>query len=110
MAATVQNLENLGFGGPGGKWLYAEVKLDSAYAAGGESVTAALFGLYVIKAIFTGSSKDGELIDVRRSTDSTWLFKIWTSAAQTTSASVGGERAVGQDLSSVTIPVLIRGL
>ena len=111
MAATVANVEhNVLGGGPGGRWAYAEVTLDSAYATGGEGVTAASLGFAFFKAVFVAHNEDGYIIQASLdSAKTTVTFKVWIGSAATTSASVNMEVNT-RDLSAVVIPVLIRGI
>ena len=111
MAATLTNVEyNVLGAGPGGKWIYADVTLDSAYAVGGESVTNTTLGLKIIKAVFVADNEDGFLIDANIAADKTSVtFKVWVFGSASTSAAQPYESKV-QDLSAVTFGVLVRGI
>lgn len=111
MAATVANTEyNVIGAGPGGKWVYSEITLDSAYAVGGETVSAAAFGLARFKAIFVAFNEDGYIIKVALNTaKDTATITVYVTGNATTSAATAVESSV-RDLGSVVIPVLIRGV
>lgn len=110
MAATVANVENLGMAGPGGRWLYGEITLDSAYAVGGESVSAALFGLSFIKSVFIGSCNDGYIPDITvPAGGATMSVKVWVFGNASVSVAQPIESSI-KDLSAVVLPVLVRGL
>lgn len=110
MAATVANVENLGFAGAGGPWKYAEITLDSAYLPGGEVVNAADLGFKTLKAVFFAGSVGGYSLAGTLSTDKTQLtIKVYIGANATTSASVLVE-SNARDLSLIVIPCLIRGV
>lgn len=110
MAATAANTEYLGIGGPGGKWLYSEITLDSAYAVGGETITAATFGLQFFKAVFVADNEDGFMYDLSLNAAKTILtIKVWVFGSASTSAAQPYEGKI-QDLSAVVLPVLIRGI
>lgn len=104
MAATVANTHILLRGSR--TFIYGEITLDSSYATNGESITADLFGMKAILGIWP-SGADGYTIDPVKSTDSTWLIKVY--GASTNTNTVAGEMVSGKDLSSVTIPVLVVG-
>lgn len=90
--------------------IYTEVTLDSAYASGGETVTADQFGLRTIKAIFPADA-EGYVVEPVKSTDSTWLLKVFVSHTPDTNSATAAplESSVGRDLSAVTIPLLVFG-
>ena len=110
MAATVGAVEyGVMGGGPGGKWVYAEVTLDSAYAVGGESVNASDFGLATIKAVFVAHNEDGYSIQANiASGGGSVAFKVWVWGNASTSAATPFESSV-KNLSAAVIPVLVRG-
>lgn len=90
-----------------GTWnlLYVEITLDSSYAASGESIAAADFGMTVIKAV-NPFSAEGYVVEPVRSSDTAWLIKVFASGANTNTAT---EIVTGKDLSAVTIPCFIVG-
>lgn len=111
MAATVANTEyGVMGGGPGGKWLYTEVTLDSAYAVGGEAVTAAALGLSQIKAVFIADNEDGYSLQATIAAGGASVtFKVWVFGNSSQSAATPFDSSV-RDLSAVVIKCLIRGL
>lgn len=111
MAATIGAVEYGVLGaGPGGKWVYAEITMDSAYASAGETVNARDFGLQFFKAIFTAFSEDGYITSVVLSSDKTSaLIKVWVTINTTTSQASPTDASV-RDLSNMVIPVLVRGI
>jgi hypothetical protein len=90
--------------------IYTEITLDSSYLAGGETVTADQFGLSNIKAIFPSHAK-GYVVEPVKSTDSTWLIKVYVSSTPDTNSAVAApqQSSTARDLSAVVIPVLIFG-
>ena len=115
MAATATNVENLGMAGIGGKFLYADITLDSAYAVAGETITAATFGLTSFKAVWIAENEDGYILQGTLSTSTggktndTYTIKVYVTGNATTSAATPVESSI-RDLSAVVIPVLIRGI
>lgn len=112
MAATVANVEyGVMGGGPGGKWVYGEITLDSAYASGGENVLASSFGLAIVKAVFVSGTVGGENINVTITAGGGSVnVRVYSTGSTTTSISVITDRAIGADLSAIVIPVLVRGV
>jgi hypothetical protein len=90
--------------------IYTEITLDSSYAANGESITADQLGLRTIKAIWP-SHAEGYIVEPVKSTDSTWLLKVWVSSTPSTNSATAApqQSSTGRDLSAVTIPLLVVG-
>ena len=115
MAATASNVVNLGMGGVGGKFLAANITLDSAYAVAGETITAATFGLAFFNGVWIAENEDGYIIQASLSTSTggktndTLTIKIYVTGNATTSAATMVESSI-RDLSAVVIPVLIWGI
>ena len=111
MAITYANTEyGVIAGGPGSKWAYTEMTLDSSYTSGGEIVTATDFGMTSIRAIFPAYTVGGYIVEFSKTTDAAWKVKAYMHINITTSASVlAPEVNVARSLSTVVIPVLIRG-
>lgn len=110
MAASVANVESNPIGGPGGVWKYAEITLDSSYAALGETINAADFGFKFFKAIFIAHQEDGYSIQAVQSSDKTTaLIKVWVWGNASTSAATPFDSSA-KDLSAMVIPVLVRGI
>lgn len=104
MAVTIANREIISRGSY--TLYYAEITLDSSYAASGEAVDAADFGFKIIKGIWP-SHAEGYIVEPVRSTDAAWLIKVYSFSTSTNT--VGGEIVTGKNLSAVTIPVLVLG-
>lgn len=108
MAATAANTEYVARG----TWnlVYTEITLDATYASGGESISADLFGMKVIKAIWPASA-DGYICDPVRSSDTTWLMRMYVAGTPDTNSALATplQSSVGRDLSAVVIPCLVLG-
>jgi len=104
MAVSYANREILSRG----TWTtyYVEITLDSAYAAGGEAVTAQDLGFTVIKGIWP-SHAEGYTVEFVRTDDDSWLIKVYGEAATTNT--IAAQMVTGKDLSAVTIPCMIVG-
>lgn len=90
--------------------IYTEITLDSSYASGGETITADQLGLSTIRAIFS-SHAEGFAVEPVKSTDSTWLLKVYVSSTPDTNSATATPllSSVGRDLSAVTVPILVFG-
>jgi len=90
--------------------IYTEITLDSSYAAGGEEITADQLGLSAIKAVFPAHAEGFEVEPVK-STDSTWLLKVYVSSTPDTNSATATpqQSSTGRDLSTVTVPILVFG-
>lgn len=90
--------------------IYSEITLDSSYASGGETVTADQFGLRTIKAIIPAHA-EGYVVEPVKSTDSTWLLKVYVSHTPDTNSATAAplQSSTARDLSTVTVPVLVFG-
>lgn len=90
-----------------GTWnlLYVEITFDSAYAASGEPIAAADFGMTVIKGVipFHGG---GYVIEPVRSSDTAWLLKMYAYSSNSNTAT---QLVTGKDLSAITVPCFIVG-
>lgn len=103
MAVTIANTDIITRGEF--TFLYSEITLDSSYATSGESITAADFGLKLIKGVWP-SHAEGYVVEPVRSSDTAWLIKVYAYSSNSNTAT---EMVSGKDLSAVTIPVLILG-
>jgi len=108
MAATYANTEYIFRGSR--TFVYTEVTLDSSYAAGGESIAANQIGLGTIKAIWP-SHAEGYIIEPVKSTDTTWLLKVYVANTPDTNSATATplQSSTGRDLSAVVIPLLVVG-
>jgi len=90
--------------------VYTEITLDSSYAAGGEEITADQLGLRTIKAIWP-SHAEGYIIEPVKSTDTTWLLKVYVANTPDTNSATATplQSSVGRDLSTVVVPILVFG-
>lgn len=108
MAVSYANTDIIFRGGR--TFIYSEVTLDSSYAASGETITADQFGLRTIKAIWPSHAK-GYIVEPVKSTDSTWLLKVYVSHTPDTNSATAAplQSSTARDLSAVVIPLLIVG-
>lgn len=108
MAVSYANRELLSRG----TWnqYYVQITLDSSYPSGGESISAADFGMTAILDIMPFSA-DGYVVEFVRSTDSAWLLKVWPSSTPDTNSALAApaESSVGRNFSTVVVNALVIG-
>lgn len=109
MALTPANVTIL-YRGPRTQ-VYGDLVFDSSYAAGGEAVTPAMFGLSEIHALWPVATA-GYNVTYSKTTPTTGTLAIYASLTPDTNSAISAplDSSVGRAYSTVTISCLVIGV